>query len=244
VAGSSFIIDHAMDQTLLKLYNQVVVFDTPGYNTPWTPPAGVTDVAVELWGGGGGGGTSGGGQGGCYLQFRMQITGVQIKLYVAKGGAGGTTAPINGEDTSFTFNKKIGRQAIEVIGGSASGGTANGTNTSCSDIVFGAYAQLAFAGQFGRLINDIHISYAAGTSYLAMKGGAGGEGGSGAVYATQTPGGLAPAILQNIPAQAGDSPGGGGGGGLSFDDGSGAVQLIPGGNGGGGKIILYYNLAV
>ncbi len=123
---------------------QTSVTLTTSSTSPWTVPAGVTSLQVQMWGGGGGGGASiigtgagggTGGGGGGYTAATLSVTpGSQIAFVVGAGGAGAfakssTVHGGNGGDTTFTGaitagGGEGGYSPVNGIGGL--GGTYNG----------------------------------------------------------------------------------------------------------------------
>lgn len=89
-----------------KNFKQFEYTGIPGPQT-FTIPAGVTKVAVELWGGGGGGSQGGGGGAGGYTFGIIDVfAGGTADIIVGNGGAGATGAGsgTSGEESRFTFN--------------------------------------------------------------------------------------------------------------------------------------------
>src|SRR6202453_2048116 len=185
------------------------VFDSPG-TTNFSVPAGVTRIAVEVWGGGGGGGNAaigtgaavagaGGGAGG-YGKAVFTVTSGDI--YTVIVGAGGATA-ISGVASSFG----------ELI--SAGGGSAGpSAPTGLGGLGRSRSAPINITGGTGQW------TAVQGGSY----GGSAGNGGSGGLGDSGSAGEYA--------GGSGQIPGGGGGGGFDFGD--------PGGPGAHGRVIVYY----
>lgn len=102
-------------------------------------PAGVTKVAVEIWGGGGGGSAAGGGGAGGYAfgVFNVNAAGT-ANIVVGAGGAGstGTGSASNGNQSNFTFNSS----ALGVNGGFGAStsfiGSGGSISTYSNDIMF------------------------------------------------------------------------------------------------------------
>lgn len=166
----------------------IQVFDSPGTNQ-FTIPTGVTQIAVEIWGGGGGGGNAtdslhgAGGGGGGYGKGSFAVTaGANYSVVV---GAGGNAFSAGG---SSSFGGLI-----------SAGGGFGGTNS----------ANFIPGGAGGSSAAPINITGGTGqwTSYLGGNyGGSAGQGGSGGVGDNGSGGGN------------GQVPGGGGGGGFNFSD--------------------------
>jgi hypothetical protein len=166
------------------------VFDSPGTNS-FTVPAGVTRIAVEVWGGGGGGGDAGttsttaGGGGGAGGYGKGVFTVTPGDGYTVVVGAGGGSAAPGGDSSFGNLIRAAGGlsgTSDETFGV----GGAGGTSTASINITGGV-------GQW---------SSAQGGSY----GGSAGNGGSGGVGDSGSAGG------------AGQAPGGGGGGGWDQSD--------------------------
>lgn len=98
-----------------KNFKQFTYTGIPGPQ-PFIIPAGVTRIAVELWGGGGGGSQSGGGGAGGYAIALFDVTpGQTANVEVGAGGQGstGTGNALNGGETRVTYLTKV----IGVYGG-------------------------------------------------------------------------------------------------------------------------------
>lgn len=201
--------------------------------SPWTVPAGVTQIKVELWGGGGGGGgcstfgTGGGGGGGAYSTLTISVNAGDNYLVVR--GAGGTSGSnANGTNgTASTFSTSGGTLLLSAAFGA--GGTRGNTGN----------------GNGGAAGTGTHNG-AAGTG-----GGSGGAGGgaagnladaSGVTGGTGSPntapyiggnGGAAASASNN--GNAGIAPGGGGSGGVSLFGGN-----KTGGAGAAGQVLITY----
>jgi hypothetical protein len=172
------------------------VFDSPGTNQ-FTVPAGVTRIAIEVWGGGGGGGnagsastTAGGGGGaGGYGKGVFAVT--PGSGYTVIVGAGGVPTA-SGSPSSFGALISAGGGASGTSSQSFGSGGVGGASTATINIMGGS-------GQWAS---------SQGGSY----GGSAGLGGSGGVGDS------------GFVVGAGQAPGGGGGGGWDQNDpgGSGA----------------------
>ena len=98
--------------------------DTAGAVYSWTPPAGVTQVMVEMWGGGGGGGPLTGGGGAGYSRSLITVTpGTTYGILV--GGGGLSFSPFERDTTDGSASRMFldGSNLIRAGGGGASGGT-------------------------------------------------------------------------------------------------------------------------
>ncbi|MGA9636960.1 glycine-rich domain-containing protein [Flavobacterium sp.] len=224
-------------------------------------PAGITSLSVETWGAGGGAGGSssllaagGGGGGGAYKKQNITITpnknNVFIPYTVGNGGAGGTTANIDGADGGTTTFQTVsanggkgGKGGTSLISYGNGGLGGNGGDYS------GGNGANAYLVQSGFPITLIKInsggggggsagSSSNGNSTLTKNGatavsngGSGADGGSLSI--------LVPILSTGEDGQSASTTGGGGGGGVG-------VIVVParsryGGNGGNGKINLTYN---
>jgi len=110
--------------------------------SPWTVPAGVSTVKVELWGGGGAGGgalgiigislSGGGGGGGAYISKTYPVSaGQQYTITKGTGGTcdnsadgrNGTSSSFSGNSISLTANGGLGgKKGVAVNGDGGSGG--------------------------------------------------------------------------------------------------------------------------
>jgi Ig-like domain CHU_C associated len=224
---------------------------TTSSTSPWTVPAGVTSITVEMWGGGGGAGgcntsgsSSGGGGGGAYTI--TNLTGLTplstIAFAVGTGGAGGVKG-VNGTDggnTTFTGAPTANGGKGSIFASSGNGknpaGGAGGTATGTGNHSGGAGATAATATSGGGGGGGAGGPAAAGAGGSGTGGGtgggatggsaAGGTGGTGATY---------PASGNASGGNATTGPGGGGGGGA--ENSSGAT----GGTGAAGQIIITYS---
>ena len=191
-------------------FRNMTVYTSSG---TFLPPAGVTKVFVEVWGGGASGGGyssssgSGGGSGGYSAGFVTVTPSVSVTVTVGTGAtssasdgnassfAGGSTLTANGGSAGVTG---VGSNAAGGAGGSASGGTFNLTGgRGCAGIVSPAIS---------------------GCGGNAPRGGQGGN----------------PNVFNSSPPSqtSGAVPGGGGGGAAS--------GFTNGGNGGNGMVVVYY----
>ena len=218
---------------------QTVVITNPV--SPWTVPAGVTSIKVEVWGGGGGGGGSqnsfftnrygGGGGGGGYSVSNLTVTSGQV--YSITVGAGGT----------------VGLNANGGNGGASSVTGPGGTVTAAGGLG-GARSTGAAGGTGG--IGNANDGGRGGTGNGNGGGGGGGAGNAGnGIEGSNTSAGsggpgspnIAPfrggngGASQNTATNNGNSgiaPGGGGGGGKSNS------STSSGGIGGAGQVVITY----
>jgi hypothetical protein len=169
----------------------VQVFDAPG-TTQFTIPAGVTRIAVEVWGGGGGGGNAnasapgGGGGAGGYGKGVFTVT--PGSNYTVVVGAGGGAA-ISGGASSFG--------GLISAGGGSVGPNAPANHGGAGGVSGGTISITGGAGQWSTAIG-------------CNNGGSAGNGGSGGVGDTL--------IVGSYTGGAGQAPGGGGGGGYDGSD--------------------------
>ena len=137
--------------------------DTAGAVYSWTPPAGVTQVMVEMWGGGGGGGPLTGGGGAAYSRSLIAVT-PGTTYGISVGGGGLSFIPFerdttNGSPSTMFLDSTL---LLRARGGGASGGSTH---------------QYQFYGLpgFGELAEAALISLGGGS---AGAGGAGAAGGA------------------------------------------------------------------
>jgi len=183
-------------------------------SSTFTVPAGVTELAVECWGGGGRGGTrssgsntqAGGGGGGAYA-YQM-VTVVPGNTYTITVGLGSTSAANSGGDSWFNNSGTVMAKGGSSVPNNNTNGAAGGTAAS-------SVGSIRFNG--GNGANS-------GNSF-------GGGGGSSAGYTAA--GGNAPGLGLGGTAPAGGGAGGSGPLGL-FSTNSGGAGTVPGGAGGGG----------
>ena len=156
---------------ILQSQAQIVVTNP---TSPWTVPAGITSIKVEVWGGGGGGGGvtafwgtngGGGGGGGAYNKATLTVVpGQTYTLTIGAGGTGGGSATIGGTGDPTTVSGTGGLVA-------ANGGTGGG----------GGYFDNGIAGPAGS------EGFSDGGNGGASSGnGSGGGGGAGNATPTGT----------------------------------------------------------
>ncbi len=213
---------------------QTSVTLTTSSTSPWTVPAGVTSLKVQMWGGGGGGGGptgnggSGGGGGGAYTVTTVTVTPLSsISFVVGAGGtAGSGIAGGAGGNTTFTGATTANGGGGGSITGSTPAGGSGGTGGTFNGGNGGAGSITSFMGGGG-----------------GASGSAAGVGGNGRTTAGGVPAGTdggAGGAGGNIgPGTAGSVPGGGGGGGSK----NGSHPNGPGGAGAAGQIIITYTAA-
>ncbi|MBK9274062.1 MAG: T9SS type A sorting domain-containing protein [Flavobacteriales bacterium] len=182
-------------------------FNTSG---SFIPPAGVTQVVVECWGGGGRGGTrtsngqGGGGGGGAYSRALVPVNpGTPYTVNVGEG----STSTAAGGDSWFGTAGTVMAQGGNSAGNNSTTGATGGTAA-------GSVGTVKFSGGTGANGGSIFI-----TRW-------GGGGGSSAGYAGDGTNGLF--------STAGTAPtGGGNGGNGATSQGNGTAGTAPGGGGGG-----------
>lgn len=204
------------------------IFSHTGGNQSFTVPAGVTSLAVSLWGAGGGryGGS------GAFVSGLLAVTpGETLSLIVGGGGE------VSGS-SGFTGNAFGGGgigvlEAFNNVPGGGGGGRSAIRNSGQIELV------TAGAGGGGNAVSD--VGGAGGLVAGNTSPGFGAAGGGG----TQSAGGAAPAPVTSATAgsafQGGNahtdgSPAGGGGGGGFFGGGGGGSQSDFGGGGGGSSL--------
>ena len=197
---------------------QTVVVTNPV--SPWTVPAGVTSVKVEVWGGGGGGGgcqgtgfsgtnVGSGGGGGAYNVMTLSV--IPGQSYTISIGAGGSV----GDDANG------GSGGNTTVTGSA--GTVTATGGA------GGVRRGGAAGGGGSGFNN------GGNGGVGTSNGAGGGGGAGNKTPTLTGNGGAGTNSAAGGGGTGTITGGAGGAAQTGSDNSGNSGIVPGGGGGGGR---------
>lgn len=206
-------------------FSQPVVVTNPA--SPWTVPAGVASIKVEVWGGGGGGGGANGG------------------WNTTRGGGGGGGGAYNVATFSVTpghtFNITIGNGGTPGLGGFSPADGGQGGTTTVSGIDGnvsatggnGGITGVGSNGSGGTGATGAHNGGNGGTSTGNGAGGGGGAGNNG----NGTDG-------DNAATGAGGAGNpnsapyiGGTGGAFRTNDGAGndGPALVPGGGGGGGR---------
>lgn len=207
------------------------VFTATG-TTPWTAPAGVTQVYAECWGGGGSAGTGGpstnggGGGGGEYAAAFITVTpGNSYNVVVGPGGAAVSGSTVSGNSgSSSTFTGDAGA-SVTAHGGTR--GLSAGTGGAGAGGT-GSTASVHFSGGPGGPANP----YSGGGGASAAPGSPGGNGngyGSGGVAPSGGGnGGAGSGANISVNGTAGSAPGGGGGGtyGNTTTSGAGAAGQV------------------
>ncbi len=162
----------------LSNYKNFATFLSTG---SWIVPAGITKIAIELWGAGGGAASVGGGGGGGYILGAFTVTpGANINFTVGTGGAGAASSNVSG--SSGTLSKVIiGGFEINAQGGSGaiynSAGSyyASGEGGSFyADPGFTAF--LGMVGQRGTVSKKNYAQAGTSTFYEIGEMGNGGDG--------------------------------------------------------------------
>ncbi|MBS1620211.1 MAG: SprB repeat-containing protein [Bacteroidetes bacterium] len=207
-------------------FSQPVVVTNPA--SPWTVPANVTSIKVEVWGGGGGGGGArgsswsttyggGGGGGGAYNVATFSVTpGHTFNITIGNGGTPGVPG------FTSTDGGPGGTTTVSGIDGTVSATGGNGGSTGVGS-----------NGSGGSGATGDHNGGNGGTSTGNGAGGGGGagnngNGGDGDNAVTGSGGAGNPNSAPYI---------GGTGGAFRTNDGAGndGPALVPGGGGGGGR---------
>lgn len=218
-------------------------FTTYYVDGSFTIPAGVTKIAVELWGAGGGGHTSASGGGGAYIMAMLNVTaGTAATIDVGAGSTGTTSTSVpSGGPSTFT----LGAITLSATGG---GGAQMLTPTTAYTgsggfvpvLIAGVTSYVGVKGTAGNPVKRNYVQFGATTFYETIDGGDGG-------YAYNAPeaAGKGGRMIWNVTASGpvhlvhgsidGNAPGGGGASGIYYNSGS-----TPGGNGGAGLVIIRY----
>lgn len=161
----------------------------------FTPPTGVTKVAITIFGGGGAGGGSNscydggsGGYGGFGYGYYTVTPGTAYTVTVgvggtANGGAGGTSsfgALITATGGAGGTNASGSGNGVTGANGSASNGTIRNVSAAAGGTLFGGGSQAI--GVTSPLVWAINATYGAGNSGTAYSNAAGAGGVSGLVY--------------------------------------------------------------
>jgi hypothetical protein len=201
--------------TLQKFQNRVLI--TPVGSGPWTVPAGVTLLSVEVWGGGGAGGAGfggagGGGAAGGYSSGFMVVTPGGIVACTVGNGATGS-----GAGTGTTFGPFSGGGGASGANGASGTGGAGGASPGAGAAGSGALEPMYWAGTQGG------AGFVIGSELYAGAGGSSFKSGNVAgLIGTST-----------ATANAAQSPQPGQGG-------AGAVGNGLGGQGGAGAVLILY----
>lgn len=207
----------------------------------WTVPAGVTKIAVELWGSGGGGASVGGGGGGGYIIGVFTVTpAATINFTVGTGGSGAANSATSGGN-GILSKVVIGGVEIDAYGGS--GGVYNSAGSFYSSGQGGAfYADPGFTafkgmnGENGTVTKKTYAQAGTSTFYEIGEMGNGGDaantsntGGKGVFY-TSAPG-VFPSFtdIRFSGSTISKVPGGGGG-----------CYLVNSSAGANGMVVFHY----
>lgn len=217
----------------LSEFNNFKMFEFTfvGATQQFTIPAGVTRIAIELWGAGGGGSQAGGGGAGGYaIGYADVSAGMVANITVGAGGAGSTESgnASNGGSTSFYINGTT----LSVYGGtgafSSFPGAGGGIEMYSSNYMF-----QYFKGGTGKKNTESYQQASATDFYLVTKYGNGGvaygmpqTGGEGGYVITSTSTGF---TIKEVYGSQGMGVGEGGGGGKSY-----------GYQGGFGRVVVHW----
>lgn len=224
--------DGLPNQVLMKNGSGALAWGDLGYKNfatflvsgNWTVPAGVTRIAVELWGAGGGGASVGGGGGGGYVMAQFNVTPGDILPYlVGIGGSGAGTG--TGSGNMGTISRiTVNGYNVDATGGqgatynSAGSYYASGLGGGFS-VTSGFYSYMVMSGQNGTVTRKNYTQGGTSLFYEMGEMGNGGDAGNtentGAkgIYYTANPPGSAPAFadIRFSGGTASKVPGGGGG---------------------------------
>lgn len=185
-------------------YGQITKTLTVSDTSPLEIPAGVTSLFVQTWGAGGGGGASnsllsagGGGGGGAFSQGTVIVgvdeNNVKVPYTVGLGGAGGTTANINGSNGGSTIFSTI----------SANPGQGGAGGLGINPVLYYGAGGLGGAASVGNYSGGKGANaYLLGASVIPLviqaniSGGGGGSGGA-------TPNGTLPSNGTSVTGQNG-----------------------------------------
>lgn len=120
--------------TTLFSFGQTATFSTPGTST-WVCPVGVTSVKVEAWGSGeAGSGSSGSGGGGAFAgNNALAVTpGASYTIVV---GVGGSSASINGVNTTMALTSTPATYIISAQGGGIIANNKGGLAANCTGTI-------------------------------------------------------------------------------------------------------------
>ncbi|MFM1767592.1 MAG: hypothetical protein RJA22_121 [Verrucomicrobiota bacterium] len=205
----------------------------------FTPPAGVTNIIVECWGGGGAGGGAtrgtgggnaggGGGGGGAYAKL-VNVPVTPLTPYTV------TIPPEAACDPAFTHGQRFDGANVSFTGDGGVTVTANGGQGGAC-VITTSTATSGAGGVGGAVSTGLDGSYSGGNGGTFATAGNGGSGGSGASDLANGNNGT----TSNNPgaAKAGsdaDHNGGAGANGKSAHGAGNVNNVAPGGGGGGGK---------
>ena len=233
-------------------FSQTVVVTNP--SSPWTVPAGVTSLKIEVWGGGGGGGAAskglitgsgygGGGGGGAYSFVNIGVTSGQ-NIVISIGGGGTSGNQSNGGLGGTTTVTRAAITLVSAPGGAGgsygTGGGANGGVGGNSILDGGNGGNGTSNGAGGGGGSGNNTSGTNGSNTIAGIGGTGNPnvvpyiGGNGAI----------PQTTSNANGNDGNTPAGGGGGGKRTSSNGFGTGYQLGGKGASGQVVITYTLAI
>ena len=218
-------------------------FTTYYFDGSFTVPAGVTKIAVELWGAGGGGNGDASGGGGGYIMAVLNVTpGAIATIDIGTGGTGTSfNSAQGGGNTTFSIG------AVNLNAGGGFGAqyiTATsfllGAGGMFPVFIPGVNTYIGAKGFAGSSISRNFTQVNATTFYETIDGANGGH-----AWNAPEAAGKAGRMIWNITGSAiiqfvngdlnGSSPGGGGASGFHYTTG-----VTTGGNGGDGLVIVRY----
>ncbi len=209
----------------------------------FTPPAGITSITVEVWGGGGAGGSAqkitgatgnagaGGGGGGAYAK--------KINIPVTPGTPYTVTIPAAAvaPASGFTNTQQCPSGAnVTFTGDAGVSVTANGGTGGACAVSSGSTAITGAGGAGGAVSGSFDVEWAGGVggSFSAANGGPGGSGASDLQNGKSRPSGTT-LSGGTTPGSDTDHDGGAGGPGKTGSGAGNAGAAQPGGAGGGAK---------
>jgi hypothetical protein len=213
-------------------------------NGSWTVPAGVTQIAVEAWGGGGGSTNYSGGGGGGYIYAVFAVTpAANINFSIGTGGIGnssisgniqagdGGTTSLGSQNASLSA---YGGDGSIYSQGSSYGFVSAGGSYAASPLE--TFYYYGIKGQAGTANSDRYEQSAPGIFFDIENSGKGGDGGNssntGGAGGFQVYNVTSSVYVNTINSIAGGIPRGGGGAG--FKRGGSAY------NGANGMVIIHY----
>lgn len=187
----------------------------------YSVPAGVTSIAVKVWGAGGGGGAGSGGSGsggagggGGYVKSILSVTpGESLDILVGTGGIKGASNNDAGAGGGYSAVKRSSTFLLQAGGGGGGGGSSGNGTGGAGGAGGGASGAAGGSGTGG-----------GGSAGTTGAGGAGGSAGGG--------GSAGAAGIANAGGNGGTSGTGGAGGTGAGGSANGTIQ---GGGGGGGR---------
>jgi hypothetical protein len=201
----------------------------PTLSTTWTIPAGVTEVAVEIWGGGGKGNTFGGAASGGYIYAEIP-TSTYTSLIVTVGAGAGCS--ICGTSTSGNPSSVwVGNATIAALnagGGLSSSSVFSQGTFSATGIYLPNISYFGIEGESAKDADQYYENSPAGY-FIFLRNGAGADAplrrGTGGRSGWRRLNWDGTSPVDNTGSN-GSEPGGGGG--------------FPGGFGGSGQVIVYW----